>query len=241
MTTPDQPGKDTGQGPAPTEWLPPHEWSPIPGAATPQADQSAGHSATSSPATGMATAQTQGSRESVLTATPRRRAWLIFANMVALLGIYLSIITYYLTSHMTDRYEQVPPGRTVTAQKTDYTLLELREITAPPSSSGGETDKPEKNTAYAMAKLRVVTHNPEVYSFLCGADLVGPGHRNWGHVYMSTLPPSKDEDDCENLKLNVPVEVNLAFAYPKRFEGQIVGVGVDPNNGTPDQVLTPPS
>lgn len=223
MTAPD------GQGGHPaTQWYPPHGWAPVAEPEPRPIPLPDGH-----PGTGSAWWLP-------LTRTPRRRALVMLAGMLALLGIYLSIITFYLASHLNDRYRQVPPGTTVTSMGTDFTLVSLTSVPAPLADSGGKTDPPAKNTSYAEAKVRLLPHPGTGLSYPCGAvKLIDIHQRSWESVYSSSLPPSQDSDFCHGLKTGVPTVATIVFAYPDSSIGAIAGVSVQTYTGAPLPVLVP--
>lgn len=203
--------------PAGSGWAPPPEWAPP----TDAPRRLAGPTATT---VGVA----------------RRKAWLVLAGMLALLMIYLCVITYWLNVHMVDRYEPAAPGATVVVRDTEYTLLELRRVQALPQGAG-ETKDPVVGEAYVVAKVRILSHDPEYPKLSCGLTLLGPKDRTWEYSYQSALDPqTEDADYCDAVRTDHPAEVTIGYAIPASDIDQVRGVVVAGYNGSVDRVLVPP-
>lgn len=170
----------------------------------------------------------------------RSRAWLVLAGMAALLMIYLCIITYWLSIHTTDRFEQVAPETTVAAHYGDYTLLELRRVRSLPGSDGDDGGS-EQGEAYVLATLRLVARDPETIASACTIDLLGPNGRVWDYDYQSALDPqTEDADYCDAVRVGQPATVTVGFIIPATDVDRIHGVVISGYNGSKDLVLTPP-
>lgn len=222
----------------PALWHPPLGVPPTP----PQVDQPQqwappqGHLRTDVPAA----RSRAGARSLLGSSSDRRRAWLVLSCVVALTGIYLSVMTLYLRSHVVDRYEQAAPGASITAVHIDYTLLSLTRVSALPSGSVGDKNPAKSGEAFVLATLRVTPHSQDSLASACSGVLVGAGKRTWDPTYYSSHADNVDADYCSDITVDQTVQVTLGYALPQEYLDQVMGIGVQRYNGSPIPVLTPP-
>ena len=170
----------------------------------------------------------------------RGRAWLLLAGVAALLAIYLTVITYWLTIHTVDRYEQTEPGAAVSTEAADYTLISLRQVTALPGLGGKPADT-QPGEGYVLAQVRMVIHDPDLIASSCALDLLGLDGSTWDYEYLSAVDPQTENADyCDAVVVDQPATVTIGYAVPAVAVDRIAGVVVSPGNGQRKPVLVPP-
>lgn len=201
----------TDSGPA---WLPPTGWPPVPEPPAPT--------------------PTAGPRLS------RGNGWLLCSCVAALLAIYLTVITYWLTIHTADRYQQAAPGAQVSTSVGDFELISLRRVSALPRSAG-ETATPKQGEGYVVAEVRMEVRDPELISVSCALELLGVDGSTWDYEYLSADDPrTADADYCDSVVVGRPATVTIGYALPATELDRIAGVVVTPGNGQRKPVLVPP-
>lgn len=175
---------------------------------------------------------------------PRRsrgRGWLLCAGLAALLAIYLTVITYWLTIHTVDRYQQTAPGAPVSTATADFALVSLRRVNALPQGAG-ETATPKQGEAYVVAQVRLVARDPDLIAVSCALRLLGLDGSTWDYAYLSAADPqAASADYCDSVVVGRPATVTIGYAIPATAVDRIAGVVVQQGNGRRDLVLVPPS
>jgi hypothetical protein len=178
--------------------------------------------------------------------TSRGRSWLLFVTAVSLVLIYVVIWTLHATTHMQDRYVQLPPGQTsaTSVTKAQYrvnSLVKTERINDP-----SQPDDPQiaaAGTIYVVAEIEVLRVE-DYENFYCGADLAVDGVRKIslsGGVYLddTKLPTSCSKDD---VAVGQPYKYQAIYSVPTAFADKIYGVAVTyADYGAPYQVIRPPA
>lgn len=173
------------------------------------------------------------------TLTSRARSWLLLACAASLVGVYLVGWGFYATTHTVDRFEQLAPGARASVNDAEVRVVEVLRTTRLDDADGGEPELAPAGVSYVVATVEVLRHADHEL-FVCRLDLVGPGQRQWEteNLYVErSLPVGCSTDD---VRIGQPYRYLAVYAVPDRFVDGLYGLALEPYDGQPKLVLTPP-
>ncbi|HEY9292002.1 MAG TPA: hypothetical protein VIP98_12035 [Microlunatus sp.] len=169
----------------------------------------------------------------------RTRSWIV--AMIAFCGvlIFLSIWTTYASTHVNDRYEQLPPGATATVDESTFRVLNLKQTEV---ITDGEDSKPAAADSVWVVATMELTLSHKVDTPGCGLELVGAGKHTWeprSDFYDRALPGYCGDTD-RPITPGKPWRFEQIFEVPTKYVDQIYGVvAVYHGDAAPMKVLRP--
>jgi hypothetical protein len=174
--------------------------------------------------------------------TSRARSWLVAATVLILSAAYLTCWATYAYVHLSGgtRHRVLDPGQSAVIPDATVRLTSLSQAAELADQKyGSEPSLPPPGAVWVVAVLEVTT-TPADGNAHCDLRLVGPDRRLWqaeALLVRRTLPSSCSDDEVTPGR---PATIEVDFAVPERFAGEIVGVAVlDPASAARTQVLRP--
>lgn len=169
----------------------------------------------------------------------RGRSWMMAAMAFALVLIYLCIWMTYAGIHTYPRFQQLPPGRSLSVDGVTYRLVGLTRTDV--ISNGHQTEYAQAGATYVIAQLEIVARTKDP---TCSVELVADGKRTWeseAEFFDRRLPQYCGDSD-HPVTVGKPWRYEQIFLIPARFAGRLYGIGVeDDASPAPTNVLTPAS
>ena len=173
-------------------------------------------------------------------ASPRRRAWLQTAVVGLLVLIYLVGWSVYADVHTDERYEQRPPGAAGSRGGADFRVLSLVRSERLQDRTGAEPAIAPAGATFVVAELEVVRQGDDP-TFLCAAELLGPGGRRWT---PSGAEVERRVSYCrtDEIRPGQPYRFESVYTVPDRYADQLLGLAlIDSTSTARAPVLTPPA
>lgn len=171
-------------------------------------------------------------------AEPRRRAWLVAAMTMLLVGIYLVGWMTYARLHLPpDRYVSLPPGASATQGGVEFRLTSLRR-TERFTDTFGKATAPPPDTEWVVAELEATVRNPGDKP-ICPLALVDDRRRTWEKTLAASV--SRELKDCvpDATVAGQTYLIETYFQVPSADVDHLVGLAVDQFSTRPDPLLRP--